>query len=175
MPNVTVTYLQIFSPSDIRTRRCPDPRFVVKEATTKQWQFNRFLYQWVGQDWLWVDKLSWTDEQWQAYAESDALRTLVGYHDGSPAGYFELHQADGEVQIAYFGLGPRFIGRGLGGFLLTVALQEAFKMNPSRVWVHTCTRDHPGALSNYQARGMAIYREEHYDVDPILPSLDREP
>jgi hypothetical protein len=35
-------------------------------------------------------------------------------------------------------------------------------MSPSitRVWVHTCTRDHPGALANYQARGMVIYKQE---------------
>jgi hypothetical protein len=32
---------------------------------------------------------------------------------------------------------------------------------PSRVWVHTCTLDHPGALANYQARGFAIYKVEH--------------
>jgi hypothetical protein len=28
------------------------------------------------------------------------------------------------------------------------------------VWVHTCNRDHPQALANYQARGMVIYKVE---------------
>jgi len=85
----------------------------------------------------------------------------VGYYDGSPAGYHELRQDDGDgVEIAYFGLLPAFIGRGFGGALLTHALDEAWRMEPTRVWVHTCTLDHPAALANYQARGMKIYRVE---------------
>jgi hypothetical protein len=32
--------------------------------------------------------------------------------------------------------------------------------NPSRVWLHTCNRDHPEALANYQARGMIVYSVE---------------
>jgi GNAT superfamily N-acetyltransferase len=57
---------------------------------------------------------------------------------------------------------PEFIGRGFGGALLTSAIEEAWRMSPSitRVWVHTCTWDHPDALANYQARGMVIYKRE---------------
>jgi hypothetical protein len=47
-----------------------------------------------------------------------------------------------------------------GGALLTSALEEAWRMNPPRVWVHTCNLDHPAALTNYQARGMKIYKTE---------------
>jgi GNAT superfamily N-acetyltransferase len=78
------------------------------------------------------------------------------------AGYYELRRDDEDgVEIAYFGLLPEFIGRGLGGALLTNAIEEAWRMSSvSRVWVHTCTLDHPGALGNYQARGMVIYKQE---------------
>jgi GNAT superfamily N-acetyltransferase len=57
---------------------------------------------------------------------------------------------------------PKFIGRGFGGALLTSAIEKAWQMSPSitRVWVHTCTLDHPRALANYQARGMVIYKRE---------------
>ena len=161
MSIVTITYLQMVSREAIRPKPCPDPRFVVREATVKQWRFNRFLYELVGSDWLWVDKLEWSDVEWKLYAEANAMRTFAAYYDGSPAGYFELHSKDDEVEISYFGLAPAFIGKGFGGYLLTVTLEEAWRMTPSRVWVHTCTQDHPGALANYQARGMRIYREEH--------------
>lgn len=161
MPLVTITHLQMFSAADIRPKPSPDPRFRVMEATTRQWALNRFLYAFVGEDWDWRDKTVWSDQEWRDYAESDQLRTFVGYHDGSPAGYFELGVAGDEVQIMYFGLAPAFIGRGFGGHLLTCALQEAWAMKPSRVWVHTCTKDHPAALSNYKARGMTVYKEEH--------------
>jgi GNAT superfamily N-acetyltransferase len=54
---------------------------------------------------------------------------------------------------------PRFIGRGLGGWLLTAAIERAWQMGAARVWVHTCSFDHPGALANYQARGMKLFKE----------------
>jgi hypothetical protein len=46
--------------------------------------------------------------------------------------------------------------------LLTSAIEGAWRMepNPSRVWVHTCNRDHPQALANYQARGLVVYKIE---------------
>jgi len=55
---------------------------------------------------------------------------------------------------------PEFVGRGLGGALLTSAIEQAWSMVPTRVWVHTCNRDHPQALANYQARGMIVYKIE---------------
>jgi hypothetical protein len=66
------------------------------------------------------------------------------------------------MEIAYFGLLPEWISRGLGGVLLTSAIEGAWGMapKPSRVWVHTCNRDHPLALANYQARGMVVYKVE---------------
>ena len=87
------------------------------------------------------------------------MHTFVGYCDGSPAGYYELGVDDaGDAEILHFGLAPAFIGRGYGGPLLTSALEEGFRLGAGRVWVHTCTNDHPAALANYQARGMAIYK-----------------
>jgi GNAT superfamily N-acetyltransferase len=86
---------------------------------------------------------------------------LGGYGSGTPAGYFELErQAKGTVEIAYFGLLPGFIGKGLGAYLLTFATRSAWDMGAARVWVHTCDLDHPRALANYQARGFRIFHVE---------------
>lgn len=162
MAIVTVTYLQMLSREAVRSRPCPDPHLEIRETTIKQWQFNRFLYMLVGGDWGWVDKLIWDDAEWKAYAEADSLRTFALYYDGSPAGYFELNsEIDRQVEIAYFGLAPKFIGKGMGGYLLSCALLTAWETNPDRVWVHTCSKDHPAALVNYQARGLQIYKVEH--------------
>ena len=149
------------SPDELRPKQCSDARFSIRECTVPQWQFNRFLYFTVGEAWSWTDKRSCSDEQWREYAESDRLRTFAAYYDGSPAGYYELQRGpETEIQIAYFGMLPAFIGRGFGGALLTSAIEEAWRMKPPRVWVHTCTRDHPAALRNYEARGMKIYKTE---------------
>jgi GNAT superfamily N-acetyltransferase len=84
----------------------------------------------------------------------------VAYFSGTPAGYFELEKDKGNVEIAYFGLLPQFIGQGIGGYLLTRAVEQAWQMSAERVWVHTYTLDHPNALSNYQARGFRIFKQE---------------
>src|SRR5215469_13323344 len=156
------TYLEIRLPNQLRPKRA-DGRFQVREKTERDWRFNRDLYFCVGEQWDWIDKRSWTDDQWTEYAKATELRTFAGYHDDVLAGYYELRRdtADG-VEIEYFGLLPQFIGRGLGGALLTSAIEGAWHMepNPSRVWVHTCNRDHPQALANYRARGMVIYKVE---------------
>jgi ribosomal protein S18 acetylase RimI-like enzyme len=166
MAAVTITYLEMLSPAELRPKRCDDSRFSIRECTVKQWEFNRFLYCTVGGLWAWNDKRGWSDAQWRAYAESDRLRTFAAYYDGSPAGYFELHETEGpEIEISYFGLMPAFYGRGFGGAMLTEALEQAWKAQPRRVWVHTCTDDHEAALPNYQARGMTICKIETTGVD----------
>jgi len=66
----------------------------------------------------------------------------------------------GSVEIAYFGLLPEFVGRGLGGHLLSVAVERAFESGARRVWLHTCTRDNPAALPNYLKRGFLPFRTE---------------
>lgn len=86
--------------------------------------------------------------------------------DGESAGYFELQRHDdGSVEIDYFGLIPKFIGRGLGGPMLTRAVQEAWGMRAKRVWLHTCTLDSPRALPGYKARGFREYKTERLEVD----------
>ncbi len=151
------------SPEQLRPKRSADPRFRVEEKKEPDWRFNRDCYLAVGERWAWTDKRGWTDEQWHKYGRAPELRTFAAYDGDSLAGYYELHRdEDGGVEIAYFGLLPEFIGRGFGGALLTSAIEEAWRSWPavSRVWVHTCTLDHPQALANYQARGMVVYREE---------------
>ena len=89
------------------------------------------------------------------------LLTFAAYYDDALAGYYELRcDGEGGVEIAYFGLLPEFIGRGLGGALLTSAIEQGWRISPKRVWVHTCNRDHPQAFANYHARGMLVYKVE---------------
>lgn len=156
------TYLELRSPNQLRPKRA-DMQFEVREKTEGDWQFNRDLYFRVGEQWDWIDKRSWTDHQWKEYATAAEMHTFAGYHNDELAGYYELcYDPACGVEIAYFGLLPEFIGRGLGGALLTSAIETALRIQPNscRVWVHTCNRDHPQALANYEARGMKIYKVE---------------
>ena len=159
------TYLQMLAPAASSGQRSEvsGQNFEVRELNNRDWKFNREMYFKVGANWKWIDKRPWTDEQWKNYANDPNLRTFAGYSDGNVARYFELKRGvEDEIEIAYFGLLPEFIGRGLGGALLTSAIEKAWAWTPtpSRVWVHTCNRDHSSALANYQARGFQIYKVE---------------
>ncbi len=126
-------------------------------------ELSRFLYTAVGGDWYWLDRLPWTYASWLAWVAREEVETWIAWKSGTPAGYFELEaQPGGNVEIGHLGLLPRFAGAGLGGYLLTQAVHRAWRIRPgvSRVWVHTCTLDHPGAVANYLARGFAVFREE---------------
>lgn len=157
---VTTFYLEMRASTELR----PAPRqdaLEVRECEVPQFEVNRFLYRFVGQGWEWTEKLGWSDAAWRAWAEDPMLRTWIACHRGSPAGYFELQKQPGEeVEIAYFGLARAFIGRGFGGELLTRCIECAWAWGAARVWVHTCSLDHPAALANYEARGMRLYRQE---------------
>ena len=80
--------------------------------------------------------------------------------EGTPAGYYELEkQEDGSVRIECFGLRRPFIGQGLGGGLLTKAIERCWEMGAHRVWLSTCSHDHAHALQNYLARGFKLIKE----------------
>jgi GNAT superfamily N-acetyltransferase len=166
MPEILTTYLQMSALDEIVPASRSDPDFAVREAVERQWPLNRSLYRLVGERWAWKDKLLWSDQQWESYVASEQLRTFVASWHGATAGYYELRRDDAQaVEIAYFGLAPDFIGHGYGGALLTDALKRAWVWGAQRVWVHTCTLDHPAALKNYQARGMQIYDRKTHQID----------
>ena len=169
---VVTHHLEMTDPSQLVPARARPADFSVIRAEIPSPAFGRFLYTAVGGNWYWVQRLAWSHEQWQRHLERAEIETWVAYVGGTPAGYFELEaQAAGNVEIAYFGLLPRFIGQGLGGPLLTATVERAWAMGARRVWVHTCSLDHPGALPAYQARGFRIFDVVHGEED--LP--DRPP
>lgn len=158
--------MEMTSPASLRPSGETGSGLTLAQARIVCPELNRFLYTAVGGNWYWTDRLGWTYRQWRDYLDRPELETWVGYVDGVPAGYFELEkQPENHIEIAYFGLLPQFIGRGLGGLLLTRAIERAWQMGAVRVWVHTCTLDGPAALANYQSRGFHVYREETTDVE----------
>lgn len=158
---ITVSYLVMYDPDQLRPRYLDDPRLQISPVAPARGEFNQSMYRSIGADWSWKGKRDWDAARWRAYAEAPGLYTFAASYAGEPAGYFELRQdPHGGIEIAYFGLLPGFIGKGLGGAMLSSALEHAWQLGPDRVWVHTCTLDHPAALANYQARGMRIYRRD---------------
>ena len=160
--DVTTWSLEMRDPTDLKPAVPPSTPVAIERAEVPQPELNRFLYTAVGGDWYWLGRLPWTYERWMAWLDRPEVETWVARCAGSPAGYFELERQDGgDVEIAYFGLLPQYIGRGIGGHLLTSTIQRAWALDGARrVWVHTCSLDHPSALANYQARGLEVFEVE---------------
>lgn len=154
---VTTWFLEMGTAEQLRPATPPTPR---PEVTTvpPDPAMSRSLYTAVGKDWSWVDRLRWTDRQWQEWVGRPGYEMWVARADGNLAGYLELDDRPaGDVEVAYFGLLPRFVGRGIGGHLLSVAVAAAWGRGASRVWLHTCSLDGPHARRNYEARGFRVY------------------
>jgi len=128
------------------------------------------LYSAVGKSQYWeVYRYGWTPSHWNRYLQrSDIEISFICAKDGTQIGYLELqlHQ-DASVEIVNFGLRPEFIGQGLGGHALTLAIRHCFELGADGVWLHTCSLDHPSALKNYYARGFKFIREEVADYLPL--------
>jgi ribosomal protein S18 acetylase RimI-like enzyme len=169
--DVTVWYLQMHE-APARSEAVPPEGVSVVRAMSPSTHFYRYLYETVGAPWLWVERRRMPDEELAAILLDDDVHLYVAYSNGVPAGYFELDaRRPLEVEIAYFGLMPEQIGRGLGRWMMQECLARAWALPGSaRVWVHTCSLDHPRALGNYEAAGMVRYdvREETvWDPRPL--------
>jgi ribosomal protein S18 acetylase RimI-like enzyme len=162
----TRTYLEMSDPRALRPGRVPYIDACVAREDHCEPEFWRWLYATVGKAYHWVDRLPWTDAEIRNYLHDPAVSLWILTTGATVAGYFELRQeADGSAEIVYFGLLPDYTGRGLGGFLLTEAVERAWAGGARRVWLHTCSLDHPSALQNYLARGFTIFKTEQYVVD----------
>jgi GNAT superfamily N-acetyltransferase len=158
-------YLEMRSRTALRPAKLDDASIRVERVDPCPPALWRLLYTEVGRSHHWVDRLGWSDEEIRAHLAADGLSIWLLSVQGAPGGYFELRaDEDGGVEIAYFGLFPGLIGRGLGGHLLTVAVETAWDLTSSRVWLHTSSLDHPAALPNYLRRGFTPFRTEEYSL-----------
>ena len=165
MPRAVRTYLEMTNPADLDGAASPSPGAIVERVEACPPAVWRRLYTEVGQPYHWVDRLGWTDAEITAYLADPALELWLLRDEGETGGYFELRaHPDGAVEVAYFGLLPAFVGRGLGKFMLTRAVERAWAKGATRVWLHTSSLDHTSALSNYLARGFGIWKQETYEV-----------
>ena len=174
---VTTTHLEMTSPDQLVTKPMEPEDVVLMQAEIPNPDLSHFLFMAVGSPWRWYSRLAWQRSDWESYLASPDVQTWIGYLKGTPFGYFELEmQSNDDVEITFFGLLPAFIGQGLGSYLLTRTIKQAWAMGASRVWVHTCTLDHPTALGNYQNRGFKTFKVETEwedipdDDDPIWQS-----
>jgi hypothetical protein len=162
---VVVTFLRQDRRPDPPSPPLPADATLVKVATPSV-AFYRYLYNTVGAPYVWWLRRATPDHEIAAMLGNPAVSLHVLYRGGEPAGFFELENRFGSVNISYFGLLPHAVGKGIGPAFLRASVDEAWRRGPEVVTVNTCTADHPRALPNYLAAGFVPYRtlREVWDV-----------
>jgi GNAT superfamily N-acetyltransferase len=153
-----VTSLEMLAaPSPMPREALPDG-FELRPVDRSSLDTYRTLFRNVGADWLWFSRLTMPDEDLRVILDDHQVDIFVLQHDGRDAGVLELdfRQPD-ECELVYFGLTAGTIGKGIGRALMAEAIRRAWSRPIKRLWVHTCTLDHPGALGFYCRAGFTPY------------------
>lgn len=175
-----VTYLEMAPVAPPNPRSLDLPDFALHTVPHLTPTRYKALFRAVGADWLWYSRLRATDEEIAAIL-SHPLNTLFGLSVGCGAeefcGLLELYRhPEDTVEICFLGVIPSMIGHGAGRFLLAQAIDIARCTSARRIWLQTCTLDHPNALDFYRAAGFRAYKRQiELAVDPRLDgTLPRE-
>jgi len=120
----------------------------------------RALFARVGSRWLWFSRLAMDDAALTAILGDPGIAVhAVVDPAGIEVGMLELDlRRAGACEISYFGLIPELAGQGHGRWLMAETLARAWTRGVERVWLHTCTLDHPNALGFYRAQGFVATR-----------------
>jgi GNAT superfamily N-acetyltransferase len=119
----------------------------------------RALFRAVGEPWLWFSRLVMPEAQLAGLLEHAEVQAFALVDKDRDIGLLELDfRSRGECELAFFGLVPDAIGKGAGRYLMDEAIRRAFRRPIERLFVHTCSLDHPGALAFYRRSGFMAYK-----------------
>ncbi len=158
-----VTYFEMLAPP----ARYGDPGSIELDlvpAPDVDWYLG--LYARIGEPWLWFSRRVMSSIEVRAIIGDPRVDVYVALDGADEVGLVELdRRVPGEVEIAFFGVLPDVAGQGIGRAMMASALRLAFAHGPRRVWLHTCTLDHPRAIAFYRHAGFTAYRRAIEVVD----------
>jgi len=150
----------------------PDGVELVRDSAPDPVEYHA-LFRTIGEPWLWFGRLESGIEDLRRLLAKSSLELYYLQAGGETIGLLELDRREASaVEIVYFGLVGGWTGRGIGKAFMAQALRLAWNPATERVWLHTCTLDHPAAMSFYRKCGFRPYQRglEIYD-DPRLSGL----
>lgn len=117
------------------------------------------LYHDIGGPWLWYSRLLMPKDAVRTVLDDPGVEVYALVREGREVGIGELSfRTPGEAEISFFGVAASEIGAGAGRWMMAKLLERAWAEAPRRVWLHTCTLDHPNALPFYIRQGFRPYR-----------------
>lgn len=150
------TYLEMTRPSRPRGPSLPG---TMERLSGGDMARYRRLYARIGQPWLWFSRAVMSGDNLASTLADRNVEAWLLVLGGADVGIAELdfRQAP-DCELAFFGLVPEACGRGLGRALIGEAVRRAFARPIRRLWLHTCTLDHPAAVPLYMRAGFTPYR-----------------
>ena len=119
----------------------------------------RQIFRRVGQNLLWFSRLIMPDAELAAILSNPDVESMILEQDGKPVGLLELNfHEPPDCELAFFGVVPEAVGSGFGKLLMAEAVARAFAKPIHRLWVHTCSHDHPRALPFYLKAGFKPFK-----------------
>tara|TARA_A100001011_G_C13892935_1_gene667790 strand:+ start:181 stop:684 length:504 start_codon:yes stop_codon:yes gene_type:complete len=160
--HVKRNYLEIKSIKELVEVKKPLETLFIEKVVPSNFKLNKFFYKEIGKKHSWIDRLSWSDNNWINYLNTKGVLTYILKNKEELVGFFEqnIYIEKNDCEIAYFGILEEYIGKKIGAYLLSEAIKKSFKNGSKRVWVHTCSLDHKHALYNYLSRGMKVFKSE---------------
>ena len=152
-----VTYLEMHEPPAAAVPMSP---LSLRRVEYPPLDNYRHLFRLVGAPWLWFSRLIMDDSKLAAIIHDPKVELYVVVdQSGIECGMLELDlRKPGQCELAFVGLVPDLCGKRHGRWLAAEALRLAWRDGVSRVHVHTCTLDHPAALSAYRRAGFVAYK-----------------
>jgi GNAT superfamily N-acetyltransferase len=142
-------------------RSDPPAPWTLRRVETPGLDWYRDLHRRVGEEWLWFSRLQLADAELAAIIQAPLVEVHALVQDGRDEGLLELDFREaGQCELVYFGVTAKLIGGGAGRWLMNRALERAWSHPVTRVWVHTCTFDHPAAVAFYQRSGFRAFRRQ---------------
>ncbi len=153
-----VTYLEMTSPPSRPAGDAP-AGFSLERQQKPDVEEYRKVFRAVGERWLWFSRLNLSDEDLRAALSRPGVSVWWLKSGASACGLLELDEsAWPDVEVVYLGVTPELVGQGAGAWMFRRGLEEVWSRNPRRIWLHTCTLDHPAALGFYVKHGFRPYR-----------------
>jgi GNAT superfamily N-acetyltransferase len=153
-----VTFFEMTAPPADPGHTPPDG-LAVRTVADPSPAWYRDLYRRIGEEWLWFSRAVMPETELAALLADPATEILAAEDSlGTAVGLAELHYALGEVEIAMFGVVPALTGNGTARWLMQEALRRAWSAGVGRVWLHTCTFDHPAAVRFYKRVGFVPFK-----------------
>jgi GNAT superfamily N-acetyltransferase len=167
-----VTCLEMLERPALRAERA-DTSWQLRRIAQPDPLWYRELYRRVGTEWLWYSRLVMPLGELEAIIRDPRVEVYAFTAEGRDEGLMELDfREPGSCELAFYGLAAAVHGRGAGRWLMNRALERAWAAPIGRLWVHTCTLDHPDALGFYLRSGFRAYaRGIEVADDPRLTGL----